>query len=165
MTEKKIRFYMSLAETYAASSTCPRASVGAVVVSAAEIPLGFGYNGAPRGVKHCDKPGIGCEVVNGSCQRTIHAEVNAICHALKGSDGPLLKDCSLFVTHFPCRACFNLTINMGIKTIYYLHPYKISQSALSIARDLGVEIIPMDPQNPSIIIDASRKECLFIHEK
>ena len=66
---------MEVARTVATRATCPRASVGAVLVREHRI-LTTGYNGAPRHVSHCTE--VGCELVGGHCVRSTHAEANAV---------------------------------------------------------------------------------------
>ena len=68
-------YFMEVARTVATRATCPRASVGAVVVRDHRI-LTTGYNGAPRHVAHCTE--VGCLIENGHCMRTTHAEANAV---------------------------------------------------------------------------------------
>ncbi|MGB9637618.1 MAG: deoxycytidylate deaminase, partial [Microgenomates group bacterium] len=76
-------YFMQLAKLVAGRSTCLRRAVGAVLVRDKRI-LATGYNGAPRGMKHCLT--IGCirdelKIPSGTraelC-RAIHAEQNAI---------------------------------------------------------------------------------------
>ena len=71
-------YFMNIAQVVATRSTCPRASVGAVIVRNNKI-ISTGYNGAPPGESHCDK--AGCLMINDHCERTVHAETNAIIHA------------------------------------------------------------------------------------
>src|SRR5271156_1449788 len=66
-------YFMEVARTVATRATCPRASVGAVLVREHRI-LTTGYNGAPRHVAHCTE--VGCEMVGGHCVRSTHAEAN-----------------------------------------------------------------------------------------
>jgi len=73
-------YFLSIAEEVAARSTCPRASVGAVVVRDNRI-LATGYNGSLPGEPHCTE--VGCLMENDHCERTIHAETNAIAHAAR----------------------------------------------------------------------------------
>jgi len=70
---------MQIARTVSTRATCPRASVGCVLVREHRI-LTTGYNGAPRGVAHCTD--AGCWVVNDHCQRATHAEANAVVQAV-----------------------------------------------------------------------------------
>lgn len=73
-------YFLGIAKAVAARSTCPRASVGAVIVRDNRI-ISTGYNGAPSGEPHCLD--AGCLVVNGHCQRVIHAETNAVAAAAR----------------------------------------------------------------------------------
>jgi len=73
-------YFMNIAKDVSARATCPRASVGAVIVKNNRI-LSTGYNGAPAGEPHCTE--VGCEMVDNHCVRVIHAEVNAVCEAAK----------------------------------------------------------------------------------
>jgi hypothetical protein len=73
-------YFMSIAKLAASRSTCPRASVGVVIVKDNRI-LSTGYNGSPSGEPHCTE--IGCLMINNHCERTIHAETNAVVQAAK----------------------------------------------------------------------------------
>ena len=75
-------YFMRIAHEVATRSTCPRLAVGAVVVRDKRI-LTTGYNGSPSGMPHCEDIGCLIRVVDGreSCQRTLHAEQNAIIQA------------------------------------------------------------------------------------
>lgn len=73
-------YFLNVAKLVASRSTCPRASVGAVLVKGKRI-IATGYNGAPSGEQHCTD--IGCLMVEGHCQRVIHAETNAIAQAAR----------------------------------------------------------------------------------
>ena len=73
-------YFLAIAKDVASRATCPRASVGAIIVKDNRI-LSTGYNGAPPGEPHCTD--IGCDMVDGHCQRTIHAETNAMAQAAK----------------------------------------------------------------------------------
>jgi dCMP deaminase len=73
-------YFLGIAKEIAKRSTCPRASVGAVIVIDHRI-LSTGYNGAAPGEPHCDE--VGCLIENGHCQRAIHAETNAVAQAAR----------------------------------------------------------------------------------
>ena len=45
----------------------------------------------------------------------VHAEANAILNATQN-----LKDCTLYVTLFPCNECTKLIIQSGIKELVYV---------------------------------------------
>lgn len=73
-------YFISIAKEVARRATCPRASVGAVIVRNHRI-ISTGYNGAAIGEPHCYDHG--CIIENGHCQRATHAEVNAIGQAAR----------------------------------------------------------------------------------
>lgn len=73
-------YFITIAKVVASRATCPRAHVGAVLVKDRRI-LATGYNGSPPGESHCID--VGCEMENGHCIRTIHAELNCLMQASK----------------------------------------------------------------------------------
>lgn len=73
-------YFLNIAKAVSARATCPRASVGAVIVRDNRI-ISSGYNGAPAGEPHCTE--VGCLMENGHCQRAIHAETNAVAEAAR----------------------------------------------------------------------------------
>jgi len=73
-------YFMSIAFAVSARATCPRASVGAVIVRDNRI-ISTGYNGAPAGEPHCTE--VGCLMEGGHCQRAVHAETNAVAEAAR----------------------------------------------------------------------------------
>ena len=128
----KNNYYLDIADTVAARSTCMRRKYGAIIVQSDEI-IATGYNGAPRGRKNCPDLGkclrVALDIPSGEryelC-RSVHAEANAIISAarrdmigatifLVGRDsitGELLDDTT------PCTMCRRLIINAGIvKTV------------------------------------------------
>lgn len=74
------QYFLCIAHEVASRATCPRASVGVVIVKDNRI-LSTGYNGAPSGEPHCTE--AGCLMINGHCERTIHAGTNAVVQAAK----------------------------------------------------------------------------------
>jgi len=131
---------MDIAFQVARRSTCPRASVGAVIVRDKRI-LTTGYNGSPRGLPHCTE--AGCLIINGHCVRALHAEQNAIIQgALHGVD---VSHSVLYVTHQPCLSCAKMIINAGIKKIYYQNNYADPMSRELLA-EAGVEVVQFEPE-------------------
>lgn len=112
------QYYMQVAEITAMRGTC-RIGVGAVAVKDKRI-IATAYNGAPSGMAECSK--IGCHIINGHCQRAIHAEQNLI--ALAAKNGFSLFGCDVYVTHEPCANCMKLMIAAGIERIYFKTEYK-----------------------------------------
>ena len=110
-------YFLDLALTAAGMSTCPRASVGAVVAKDNET-ISTGFNGAPRGEPHCLD--VGCLMKNGHCIQAIHAEAIAIIF----SGIQRTRDSVLYVTHAPCWFCAGLIINAQIARIVYAQEYR-----------------------------------------
>ena len=106
-------YYMKLAQDTSLRATC-RISVGAVAIKDNRIIL-TGFNGSLKGHEHCLD--IGCNMVNGHCLRTIHAEQNIIAQAAK--EGISLKDTIIYVTHQPCFYCMKMMIAAGINSIVF----------------------------------------------
>lgn len=112
-------YFLSIAARVASRSTCDRLHVGCVVVRDRAI-LSTGYNGAPRGLAHCDD--IGHLMIDESCKRTVHAETNAIAQA--AMNGTALVGATLYCTHHPCLACSLVIINAGISRVVYEMSYR-----------------------------------------
>ncbi len=127
----KENYYLDIAETVLARSTCLRRLYGAIIVTNDEI-ISTGYNGAPRGRINCSDLGYcrreAMQVPSGEryelC-RSVHAEANAIISAsrrdmvggtlyLVGRDaqtGELLSDAT------SCSMCRRLVINAGLERV------------------------------------------------
>jgi dCMP deaminase len=119
-------YFMRVAFLVAERSTCLRRRVGAVIVKDKRI-LTTGYNGAPRGLKHCAEVGCLREKLNipsGQRQeicRGMHAEQNAIIQA--AIFGVSIDGSAIYTTNFPCITCTKMIINSGIKKIIYADEY------------------------------------------
>ncbi len=129
-------YFMNMAKLVATRSTCIRRQVGAVIVKDKRV-LSTGYNGAPKGSKHCDE--LGCirvelNVPSGTRHelcRGVHAEQNAVIQA--AYFGVSVKDSSIYTTTYPCSMCAKLIINAGIIEIVYNegYPDDLSKELLS----------------------------------
>ncbi len=107
-------YFFNIAREVSTRASCPRASVGAVVVSNSYRILSTGYNGAPPG--HNDCLSIGCDIVDNHCQRALHAEVNAIAHAAQ--HGVSIRNSTLYVYgKSVCRECNKVVIAAGITRV------------------------------------------------
>jgi len=109
-------YYLEVAKTVAKRSTCPKKSVGAVLVRNGSI-ISTGYNGAPSGRMHCEDYsmtiGNACFPTDeGKCTIAVHAELNAILQAAK--NGQATNGSKMYVTHKPCDNCNKAMINSGI---------------------------------------------------
>ena len=124
-------YFMEMAELTAKRSTCMRRNVGAVIVKEKHA-IATGYNGAPRGIKHCEERG-GClrqKLGVPSGQRhelcmALHAEQNAMLSAERKD----MINSTLYIVGVrtdtnqyeegasPCQMCRKLIINSGISEV------------------------------------------------
>ena len=118
-------YFIQIAEIVKTRSTCIRRQVGAVLVNDNKQIISTGYNGVPRGVKHCtiktctklyEKSGE----KNDICP-AVHAELNAILQAASAGISP--EDSTLYSTTRPCSGCTMAIINVGIKRVVYVEDY------------------------------------------
>jgi len=119
-------YFMEMAHLVSKRSTCLRRSVGAILVKNKHI-LSTGYNGAPKGFKHCsevgclrEKLGIPSGERHEIC-RGLHAEQNAIIQA--AVFGVSIEGSVLYCTNAPCVVCAKMLINAGIKEIVFSGNY------------------------------------------
>lgn len=132
---------MEIAHLVATRATCPRRSVGAVLVKERRI-LATGYNGAPRGIAHCPDEGqgqfnewpSGC-LKAGHCIRALHAEQNALLSA--AMIGTPCAGATIYVTCQPCNMCAKMLINAGIESIIYEGDYP-DQISLDLFTEAGM---------------------------
>ena len=132
-------YFMMMADLVSKRSTCLRRQVGAVVVKEKRV-LSTGYNGAPRGIKHCAE--VGCvreknNIESGTRHelcRGVHAEQNAVIQA--AYFGVSIKDSKIYTTAFPCILCAKILVNAGIREVVYKDDYvdDLSKSILDESR-------------------------------
>lgn len=125
-------YFLEMSKLVAKRSTCLRRSVGAVLVKDKRI-LATGYNGAPRGLKHCID--MGCmrerlKIPSGERHelcRALHAEQNALIQA--SLYGISVAGSTLYATNQPCVICAKMLINAGIKEIVIVAGYPDKMAA------------------------------------
>jgi len=132
-------YFMKMTQVVATRSTCLRRNVGAILVKNKHI-LSTGYNGAPKGLKHCSEVGCLREKLNvqpgerHELCRGLHAEQNAIIQA--SVFGVSIDGATLYCTVAPCSVCAKMLINAGIKEIAYQdsYPDDLAQQMLTEAK-------------------------------
>ncbi len=135
-------YFMGAAFLICERSTCLRRKVGAVLVKDRQI-LATGYNGAPRGVEHCDVTGClrsKLNVPSGQRHeicRGLHAEQNVILQA--ACHGVSTQGSILYITNTPCSICAKMIINAGIKEIIVSGDYP-DKMAVEFLGQAGVKI-------------------------
>ncbi len=139
-------YYMEMAELAAKRSTCLRRNVGAVIVKDNHA-VATGYNGAPKGLKHCGEIG-GClreqlKVPSGQRHelcRALHAEQNAIIQA--AAMGHSVEGGTIYITHQPCAICSKMIINAGIRRIVVKEGYP-DDMAVEILAEAGLKVVKL----------------------
>ena len=127
----KDRYFLDIALSVAARSTCTRRKFGAVIVNESTI-VGTGYNGTARGVVNCYE--VGCikdemESPQGSAYDycpAVHAEENAIINSNRSDRiGAILYIAGIDrngkpTIAVPCQRCRRKIINSQIKGVIIL---------------------------------------------
>ena len=119
-------YFMEMAFLVSKRSTCLRRRVGAVIVRDKHV-ISTGYNGSPRGTKHCEE--LGCirqqlNIPSGTRHelcRGVHAEQNAITQA--AYFGTSVANATIYTTTIPCSMCAKILINAGITEVVYADGY------------------------------------------
>lgn len=111
-------YFLSIAKVVSSRASCPRASVGAVVVDQYNHILSTGYNGAPSGKPSCLE--VGCQLEQDHCVRVLHAEINALAHAARV--GIVTNESTIHIydsgnRSVPCHSCAQVIIAAGVKRI------------------------------------------------
>lgn len=130
-------YFMDIAREVATRATCDRKHVGCVLVLGKHI-IATGYNGSIAGLSHCDE--VGHMMVNGHCERTSHAEANAIVQAAR--HGVSTDGSTAYITASPCWTCFKLMGSAGVKRIVFGEFYRDNR-IFETARELSIELVDM----------------------
>ena len=136
------RYFLDIARLVSERSTCLRRKVGAVLVRDKRI-LSTGYNGAAKGLAHCDE--VGClrekrgippaeriEICRG-----IHAEQNALVQA--AAFGINVSGATLYCTHEPCITCAKMLMNAGTAEFVVGEPYP-DELARQLLSEAGITV-------------------------
>jgi dCMP deaminase len=159
---------MNVAEIFARRGTCDRKQVGAVFAIGGRI-IACGYNGAPPGLPHCDVNIHGWQEwvqqqflgqgrnhwhvdevrtraneqleVHG-CRNATHAEANAL--AFAAHHGVSTAQADLYVTVSPCDTCARSLIAAGIRRVWFLEAYRLSEG-IDLLEAAGVKCVAYQP--------------------
>lgn len=117
---KKDQQYMALCYSIAnIFSTCGKKKYAAVLLDDLDHVVGMGYNGGPRGTKHCEDGGCPRLIEDSKSGSNydnciaIHAEANALLHSDYST-----KPKKIYVNGPPCFSCAKLIINSTIQSVY-----------------------------------------------
>ena len=129
--------FMSVAELFGRRSSCPRAEVGAIAVLEGRI-IASGYVGASHGQPHCTQ--VGCDMENGHCVRSVHAEANLVAWAARV--GTSLLGTTVWCTHAPCKNCAKLFSNTGIRALVWKNLY--TPNGIGLLRLVGIDVLKFE---------------------
>lgn len=126
-------------------STCAKRQYAAVVLAPNKRVVGFGYNGSPPGVAHCN---------DGACPRLHHGSdpgsaydncisQHAEAGALLWSDPALRMGSTIIVNGAPCMGCAKLIASSGVKKVVYVHDksYAHLPDVLALLCEAGIEYV------------------------
>lgn len=141
-------YFMEMAQLVSSRSTCLRRRVGAVIVKEKRV-LSTGYNGSPKGTRHCEE--LGCirvrmNVPSGTRHelcRGVHAEQNAVTQA--AYFGVSVDGATIYTTTYPCSMCAKILINAGIREIVYSEGYADDLSK-ELLEEAGIKIREYKPE-------------------
>lgn len=125
-------YFKEIVQVTARRSPCERLHVGCLLVKDNRI-ISQGYNGFLPGLDHRSI------VRDGHEQATVHAEQN--CMADCARRGTSCDGCTAYITHYPCIICCRIMLAAGIKTIKYIHEYRIDPLVEHFIREIGATIM------------------------
>ena len=138
-------YFLNMVPLVAERATCTRAKVGCILVSEDNRILMTGYNGSPAGLPHCLD--VGCSVertrdeagkVHEHCNRTIHAEMNAILYCAR--NGIELKGATAYISTVPCFRCAMALVSCDIRTVWALGDYHRADKTWELFRQCGINM-------------------------
>ena len=115
-------------------STCGRRQVGVILARDGRI-ISSGYAGAPSGMPHCTPACLQASNALGGCNRTAHAEINAIADAAK--HGRATDEAVCYTTLSPCQVCAKALKNAGIIRVVYSEAYR-DPSGIDLLHQMGI---------------------------
>ena len=145
-------YFMGLAHLSALRSKDPNTQVGAAIIDDQNRVVSIGYNGMPRGCADEKMPWAReGGFLDTKYAFVVHAELNAILNAPRS-----VKDCTVYVSLFPCNECAKAIIQSGIKKIVYESDKYAGTEGNTASKMMleqaGIELMQMDH---SVKIDVS----------
>lgn len=144
-------YFMGIAFLSSQRSKDPVTQVGACIVKDKKI-VGIGYNGFPKGSSDDEMSwGKVGNILDTKYPYVVHAELNAVLNSSRD-----LRNCEIYVTHFPCNECAKVITQSGIsRVIYYSDKHKDNDSTKAserILKNANIEIIKYEHENNKIEI-------------
>ena len=135
-------YFMEVARAISKRWTCDRVRLGCVIAKDKQIICTW-YNWSLPGFPHCDEVGHLMKKsidengkISQHCERTMHAEQNAICQAAKkwiSVDGA-----TLYCKITPCPRCAMLIISCGVKRVVCEKKYHNGAESEKMFEEAGI---------------------------
>ena len=138
----------------------PNTQVGACIVNEEKKIVGIGYNGFPKNCSDDYLPwsrtSTKGSILDTKYPFVCHAEMNAIMNKNEAN----LKNCTIYVSMFPCNDCAKLIIQSGIKRVVYIcdkyaHTEQVMASKIMF-KMAGIIFEQFKPKRQKIEIDFSK---------
>ena len=127
-------YFTKIVNVTSERSPCERLHVGCLFVKDNRI-ISQGYNGFLPGCPH-----ESC-VRNNHEMATVHAEQNALVDCAKR--GVSAKDCTVYITHYPCIICARLLFATEVNSIKYLCDYKNDPLVEHFSKQTNIPLIKL----------------------
>ncbi len=146
-------YFMGIALLSAKRSKDPNSQVGACIVDSKKRIVSMGYNGFPNGCSDDELPwGREGGTLDTKYAYVVHSELNAILNANTN-----VRDCTLYVTLFPCNECTKAIIQSGIKELYYLSDKYADTDGVRASKKMldmaGIKYTQMDLKGKKIELE------------
>lgn len=143
-------YFLGLLPGIASRATCDRGRCAAILIEPnSKTLLTAGYTGSAPGDDHCDDVGhfmVTISWPDGTssqhCQRTLHAEENAILQA--AMEGIPLKGATLYCKMTPCVYCARRIARVGIKRVVVLKRYHADKMTVELFKKCNVKLEVME---------------------
>ena len=145
-------YFMGIAFLSGMRSKDPSTQVGACIIDEDKKIIGIGYNGFPQGSSDDEMPwDREGDFLETKYPYVVHAELNAILNSIKS-----LKNCIIYVTHFPCNECAKAIVQVGIKKVVYFSDKHKSLDSTKASRKIfenaKVETVHLEVKKEEISI-------------
>lgn len=136
------KFWFLIAMAYSTRGPCDRLHTACLIVKDKRL-VGAGYNCSVAGLGHCNE--VGHLIIDGHCERTLHAEENAILNTERRH----IKGADVYLLGTPCLRCLKLLANAGVKNVFYIGSYDSVQRSYSVLPEIkkviNVKRLNIDP--------------------
>ena len=145
-------YFMGIAFLSGMRSKDPSTQVGACIIDEDKKIIGIGYNGFPQGSSDDEMPwDREGDFLETKYPYVVHAELNAILNSITS-----LKNCIIYVTHFPCNECAKAIVQVGIKKVVYFSDKHKSLDSTKASRKIlenaQVEMVHLEVEKEEINI-------------